>query len=56
MRSRFRIAMPMMALATLVAAGGAAAQQQPPQFPNMSFFITSTGGPKGADYGGLAAP
>jgi hypothetical protein len=30
------------------------AQQQPPQFPDMSFFITSTGGPKGADFGGLA--
>ena len=30
------------------------AQQPPPQFPNMSFFITSAGGPKGADYGGIA--
>lgn len=30
------------------------AQQAPPQFPNMTFFITSTGGPKGADYGGVA--
>jgi hypothetical protein len=30
------------------------AQQPPPQFPNMTFFITSTGGPKGADYGGIS--
>jgi hypothetical protein len=34
--------------------GESQAQQQPPQFPNMSFFITSTSGPKGADFGGLA--
>src|SRR3954467_11729483 len=29
------------------------AQQQPPQSPNMSFFVTSTGPGKGADLGGL---
>jgi hypothetical protein len=29
------------------------AQQTPPQFPNMTFFITSVGGPQGANYGGL---
>jgi hypothetical protein len=29
------------------------AQQAPPQFPNMTFFITSTGGPNGANFGGL---
>jgi hypothetical protein len=29
------------------------AQQPPPQFPNMTFFITSTGGPDGANFGGL---
>lgn len=35
-------------------AGGAAAQQpQPPQFPNMSFFISSQPGPSGANFGGL---
>jgi hypothetical protein len=33
--------------------GEVRAQQQPPQFPNMTFFITSTGGPKGADFGGI---
>src|SRR5215468_11611733 len=42
--------------ATVVAcacAGSAEAQQPPPQFPNMTFFITSVGGPQGANYGGL---
>ena len=34
-------------------AAPAAAQQPAPQFPNMTFFITSTGGPSGANYGGL---
>ena len=29
------------------------AQQPPPQYPNMSFFITSSSGPKGADFGGI---
>lgn len=29
------------------------AQQTPPQFPNMTFFITSVGGPQGANFGGL---
>ena len=33
--------------------GDLQAQQQPPQFPNMTFFITSTGATNGADYGGL---
>jgi hypothetical protein len=37
----------------LLLASGAAAQQPPPQFPNMTFFITSAGGPAGANYGGL---
>jgi len=49
-----------LALATSVlAVSGASAQQpapppQPPQFPDMTFFITSTGGPDGANYGGIA--
>jgi hypothetical protein len=34
-------------------AGEALAQQAPPQYPNMTFFITSVGGPNGADYGGI---
>lgn len=29
------------------------AQQPPPQFPEMTFFVTSVGGPQGANYGGL---
>jgi hypothetical protein len=33
--------------------GGSQAQQPPPQFPNMTFFVTSVGGPAGANYGGL---
>jgi hypothetical protein len=33
--------------------GGAQAQQPPPQFPDMTFFITSVGSGQGANYGGL---
>jgi hypothetical protein len=40
-------------IAMLVVCGELQAQQQPPQFPNMTFFITSTGGPSGADFGGI---
>ena len=40
----------VMALAIV---GGSQAQQPPPQFPDMTFFITSVGGPQGANYGGL---
>jgi hypothetical protein len=29
------------------------AQQKPPQFPNMTFFVTSTSGPNGANFGGI---
>ena len=32
---------------------GSQAQQPPPQSPNMTFFVTSTGPGKGADLGGL---
>jgi hypothetical protein len=41
-------------VAPVVMAGEVLAQQGPPQFPNMTFFITSTSGPKGADFGGIA--
>jgi len=41
------------AIAPFILTGDAGAQQAPPQFPNMTFFITSTSGPNGADYGGL---
>jgi hypothetical protein len=40
-------------IAMLVVCGELQAQQQPPQFPSMTFFITSTGGPSGADFGGI---
>jgi hypothetical protein len=32
---------------------GEALAQQAPQFPNMTFFITSASGPNGADFGGI---
>ncbi len=32
----------------------ALAQQAPPQFPNMSFFVTSAGSGKGGDLGGIS--
>jgi hypothetical protein len=41
-----------VALITLGAAAGRA-QQPPPQAPNMTFFVTSSGLGKGADLGGL---
>jgi len=34
-------------------AGAAQAQQQPPQFPDMTFFVSSKPGPDGANLGGL---
>ena len=43
-------------LASVLSAGmtlNAQAQQQPPQSPNMTFFVTSTGPGKGGDLGGL---
>jgi len=42
------------AVAPFVLSGELRAQQPPPQFPNMTFFITSASGPKGADFGGIA--
>jgi hypothetical protein len=39
--------------ASLAFVGGSQAQQPPPQFPDMTFFVTSVGGPQGANYGGL---
>ena len=41
------------ALVPMVLTGDLQAQQKPPQFPNMTFFITSTGGPNGANFGGI---
>ena len=39
--------------ATSLGSTAANAQQQPPQSPNMTFFVTSSGPGKGADLGGL---
>src|SRR6266545_3238121 len=39
--------------AALAFVSGSQAQQPPPQFPDMTFFVTSVGGPQGANYGGL---
>ena len=54
---RLRVTGLIVSAALLAAVGGSQAQQapppQPPQFPNMTFFITSTGGPSGANFGGL---
>ena len=45
----------MLATAAMLTLGAAAqAQQAPPQFPNMTFFVTSAGSGKGGDLGGLA--
>ncbi len=33
--------------------GPAQAQRKPPQFPNMTFFMTSRSGPDGANFGGV---
>lgn len=42
------------ALATVAFVGSAAAQAPaPPQYPNMTFFISSVPGPDGANFGGL---
>jgi hypothetical protein len=41
------------ALLALALSGTAWAQQQPPQSPNMTFFVASSGPGKGADLGGI---
>src|SRR5262245_45716803 len=38
---------------TTLGSNASLAQQPPPQSPNMTFFITSSGSGKGADLGGL---
>jgi hypothetical protein len=48
------VAVTVTAIAPFVLTGESVAQQAPPQFPNMTFFITSTSGPNGADFGGIA--
>ena len=54
MTSRLKtIAFATAAAIPLIMTGDLQAQQQPPQFPNMTFFIASTGATNGADFGGL---
>jgi len=48
-----RQAMAGIAGATMMLTAAGHAQQAPPQFPEMTFFVTSVGGPQGANYGGL---
>ena len=43
----------LTSMALLALGGIAQAQQQPPQAPNMTFFVTSSGPGKGAELGGL---
>lgn len=43
----------MTTLASFALTTEVSAQTPPPQFPNMTFFITSIGGPAGANFGGL---
>lgn len=55
---RTRLILLIAASASFLWGGSAQAQQStpprtPPQFPNMTFFITSTGGPDGANLGGI---
>jgi hypothetical protein len=54
MQAKLRMAALAMATAApLVLTGELRAQQAPPQFPNMTFFISSASGPNGADFGGI---
>jgi hypothetical protein len=54
MQGKLRMAaFALAAAAPLVLTGELRAQQAPPQFPNMTFFITSSSGPNGADFGGI---
>lgn len=52
MNARPRLAV-AAAIAITASATTSQAQQPPPQFPEMTFFVTSTGGPQGANFGGL---
>ncbi len=46
-----RVALALVAVMLL--SSPSLAQRPPPQFPAMTFFITSTGGPDGGNFGGL---
>jgi hypothetical protein len=53
MHKTFKLSVLVMAVAPLILSGELRAQQPPPQFPNRTFFITSTSGPDGANVGGI---
>ena len=60
MQKKNRVGGLVAAIAVVALVGGSQAQTppaapppQPPQFPNMTFFVTSVGGPQGANFGGL---
>jgi hypothetical protein len=53
MSRKVRLASLVALVAPLACIGAAVAQAPPPQFPNMTFFITSTSGPDGANFGGI---
>src|SRR5215831_13042551 len=48
------VAYAVSALMTFVLAGPSQAQPLPSEYPHATFFVSSVGGPKGADFGGLA--
>lgn len=51
--NRRHLAVAVALLSVAISATSSQAQQTPPQFPDMTFFITSVGGPQGATFGGL---
>jgi hypothetical protein len=55
MQTKLYLAASAIAVIALSMANGKLQAQQkgPPQFPNMTFFITSTGAENGADFGGI---
>jgi len=48
------VAFAVIALAFSVLIGESEAQPLPSEYPNVTFFVSSVGGPTGADFGGLA--
>jgi len=53
MKSAIRVGGLAATVVLLALVTGSQAQTPPPQFPNMTFFVTSIGGPQGANFGGL---
>jgi hypothetical protein len=54
MRTQLGMAAAAVAVVALAMSNGQLrAEQKAPQFPNMTFFITSTGAQNGADFGGI---